>query len=212
MTSQSDVDICSQALEQLGQDPIGSFEEGAAAATAGRAYPTAIRKLLGCYPWKFIRTNAQLDRTNEEPTAVWRYEFQLPGDLLAPGLYSIYRSKAQGSPPFKEYSVKENRRIWANEQELWIEYSRQAPESEFPPHVYALAIDVMTARLAKPITEDDDIAAYWNQKAYGVPSDNGAGGHMAQARLVDSQQSPPATVFEYSLIEARVGTGLPYYR
>ena len=210
--AQSDVDICSQALEQLGQNPIGSFQQNTSAATAGRAYPTAIRELLGCYPWKFCKTIAQLDRTNEEPAAQWRFEYQLPGDMLDPSLYAIYRDRAQGSPAFKEYAVKDQRRIWSNEQELWIEYGRQPGEAEFPPHFYSLAISVMTAKLAKPITEDDAIADYWSAKAYGTPQDNGMGGHMAKARLVDAQQSPPATVFEYSLIEARIGTGLPYYR
>lgn len=208
----SAVDICSQALDRLGIPPISSFEDNRVAATCGRLYDDLMDSLLARYPWNFTRKYAALSRTNVTPTAQWRFEFQLPGDIVIPGLYAIYRSAAVGEPPFKVFEIVNNKKLLCNEPTLFISYTIRPPESDWPAHFYQLAIYAMTTELAKPLTEDNALFETWRQYTYGVPSENGEGGYYSTAKRIDAQQDPPARLFEYTLIEARVGDGLPDFR
>ena len=208
----SAVDICSQALDRLGIPPISSFEDNRVAATCGRLYDDLMDTLISRYPWNFARKYAALSRTNGIPLAQWRFEFQLPGDILLPGVYAIYRTAAEGEPPFKIYEIVANKKLLCNEPQLFISYTIRPPESDWPSHFYQLAIYALTVELAKPLTEDNALMQEWRQFTYGVPSDNGEGGYFGTAKRVDSQQDPPARLFEHTLIEARVGDGLPDFR
>lgn len=210
--AQSDVDLCSQALERLGLPPISSFVESRNAATCGRLYDGVMNSLLGSYPWKFTRKFSALSRTAVTPLAQWKFEFQLPPDIVLPGNYAVYRSSATGAPPFKNFQIVNNAKLLADEQTLFMEHTIRPPEGDWPPHFYQLAIYAMTADLAKPITEDNALAKDWREFTYGTPSENGRGGYWSQATTVDAQQDPPARLQEFTLIEARVGDGLPDFR
>ena len=63
----------------------------------------------------------------------------------------------------------------------------------------------MTAELAMPITEDSERAAYWHEKAYGTPQENGLGGYTRTARFRDAQQAPGVKVSDFSLMQAHWG-------
>lgn len=208
----SDVDICSQALDFLGIPPISSFEDNRVAATCGRLFDTQMNALFAAYPWNFTIKYVQLNRTSTVPVAQWQYEFLLPSDLVLPSVYAVFRTEAVGEPALKEYEITNNRRLLANELEIYMQYSIRPPVPEWPSHFYMLAVYAMAAALAMPITEDVDLAQLWNQKAFGVPSDNGQGGYFANAARRDAQQDPPRRLTEYTLIEARVGDGLPDFR
>ena len=208
----SATDICSQALDRLGIPPISSFEDNRVAATCGRIYDDLMDSLIARYPWNFTRKYAALSRTNVTPLAQWKFEYQLPGDMVDPGLYAIYRTSAESEPPFKVFEVVGDRKLLANEQQLFISYTIRPPESDWPPHFYQLAIYAMTAELAKPLTEDNALMQEWRVFTYGTPQDQGEGGYFGTAKRIDSQMDPPARLFEYTLIEARVGDGLPDFR
>lgn len=208
----SAIDICSQALDRLGIPPISSFEDNRVAATCGRIYDDLMDSLFARYPWNFARKYAALSRTNVTPTAQWRFEFVLPPDLVLPGVYAIYRSSQPSEPPFKLYEIVANTRLLTDEPQLFIAYTIRPPENEWPAHFYQLAIYAVTAELAKPLTEDNELMDTWMRFTYGVPSDNGQGGYYKTAARLDSQQDPPAQLHEYTLIEARVGDGLPDFR
>ena len=202
-------DICSQALDLLGVPPISSFEDNRVAATCGRLFDTQMNSLFAAYPWNFTIKYVQLSRTSNTPVAQWQYEFLLPSDLVLPSVYAVFRTEAVGEPPLKLYEITNNRRLLANELEIYMQYSLRPPVADWPSHFYLLAIYAMAAILAMPVTEDQALADKWEQKAFGVPSDNGQGGYFAQAARRDAQQDPPRRLVEHTLIEARVGDGLP---
>lgn len=208
----SSIDICSQALDRLGIPPISSFQDNRVAATCGRIYDDLMNSLMASYPWNFCRKYVALSRTNVTPTAQWPFEFQLPGDIVIPGVYALYESNAQGAPPFKNFEIVNNKKLLTVAPTLFMSYTIRPPESDWPAHFYQLAIYAMTTDLAKPLTEDNALFELWKTFTYGVPSDNMRGGYMATARTIDAQQDPPARLHEYSLIEARVGDGLPDFR
>lgn len=208
----SAIDICSQALDRLGFPPISSFEDNRTAATCGRIYPDLMNSLMARYPWRFTRKFAALSRTNVTPLAQWKFEYQLPADIVIPGIYAIYQTNAEGEAPFKDYEVVNNKKLYANVPTLFISYTIRPPEGDWPAHFYQLAIYVVTAELAKPLTEDNELTQEWRQFTYGPPSDNGHGGYYAIATLADAQEAPPARLQEYTLIEARLGTGIPDLR
>lgn len=208
----SAVDICSQALDRLGIPPISSFEDNRVAATCGRIYDDLMDSLLARYPWNFTRKYAALTRTNVTPTAQWKFEFQLPGDIVLPGVYAVYRTSAESEPPFKNFEIVNNKKLLTDHPTLFMAYTIRPPESDWPAHFYQLAIYAMTAELAKPLTEDNALFELWRSFTYGTPGEAGSGGYYKTATRIDSQQDPPAQLLEYTLIEARVGDGLPDFR
>lgn len=208
----SDIDICAQALELLGLPPISGFDDDRTGATCGRHYDDLMDTLMAIYPWKFCRKYVALSRTVVTPPLQWRFEYVLPPDIVLPGVYSVYDNSAEGAAPFKHYEIVNNKRLYADAQQLFMSYTIRPPEGDWPPHFYNLAILAVAARLAKPLTEDNELAVHWQGVAFGSPSEAGQGGFFRTARNTDAQQSPPARLHEYTLLEARVGDGLPDFR
>lgn len=207
----TDIDICSQALDRLGIPPISSFEDNRVAATCGRIYTDLTNRLLMEYPWDFARALAAMQREVTGPAGLWKYSFLLPVDMVRPGVYAVYTSSNINQAPFKVYEVA-GKKILTDSPTLFIAYTKRPPESDWPPHFYQLAIYAMAAEMAMPLTEDPATADAARVIAYGQPGESGRGGFMRTARTRDSQSDPSARVMDYTLIEARLGDGLPDLR
>ena len=207
----TDIDICSQALDGLGIPPISSFEDNRVAATCGRLYTELTNRLLAGYNWNFARALAAMEREASAPAGLWMFSYLLPVDMVRPGVYAIYRTSDINQAPYKLFEVA-GKKILSDSPSLFIAYTRRPAEGDWPPHFYQLAIYAMKAELAMPLTEDPAKAQDAREIAYGLPSEAGIGGYMRTARLRDSQADPPARVMDYTLIEARLGDGLPDLR
>lgn len=205
----SEIDICSQALDLIGAPPISSFEDNRVAATCGRLYDTQMNDLLARYPWRFAQKHADLQRENSTPAGRYTYEFTMPSDAVQPNIFELYRSSAIGEPTLSDYTLglnaNGNQVILTDEPALFMVYGIRPPEAQWPPHFYKLAVLAMAAVLAKPITEDTDTANYWQEQAFGVPSDNGEGGFLGTAKRIDAQQAPLQQIQDFTLIAAHQG-------
>ena len=205
----SAVDICSQGLDLIGVPPISSFEDNRVAATCGRLYDTEMNRLLGEYPWRFASKHADLDLQSTAPAGRYARQFTIPTDIVQPGVFELYRTSTVGEPTISDYTLGLNQNgaqvVLTDELTLFMVYTIRPPESVWPPHFYKLATLAMAALLAKPIAEDTDLAGFWEEKAFGVPSDNGQGGYFATAKRIDAQQAPMQSIQDFTLIAAHQG-------
>ena len=75
----SDIDIASNALILIGDNPISSFTEpGAGATAAANLYPVTYEQLLSEHPWTFALKEQKLNQLSQQPDALtnWRYAYQ----------------------------------------------------------------------------------------------------------------------------------------
>ncbi|NIA67583.1 hypothetical protein HBA54_03170 [Pelagibius litoralis] len=202
----SDIDVCSQALGRLGIPPISSFDDNRVAATCESFYGDVINTLFSRYPWQFARRYKLLDRLTAAPPARWRYQHQLPPEMARPQLYGVFRSNRENAPPLKAFEVV-GKVLLSNDPVLWASYGTRPVESDWPAPFYTLAIYALAAALAVPVTEDAGKAEYWQSQAFGPPSAAGLGGFFRVARMADAREDVPPQMQDYSLIEARLGSG-----
>ncbi len=83
-TGDTKLKICNDALIMLGTNIITSFSDGSSAAQiTDRLYDDVKVMLLTMYPWSFSMKKQQLAKLETTPVTEWKYEFALPGDLIA---------------------------------------------------------------------------------------------------------------------------------
>ena len=183
------VDICSTALLKLGASPIASFADATAEAdVAARIYPVTRDSLLAAYPWSFTIAQTVLAAEASAPAADYAHSFALPATCLRVLSAGIGKS-GRGL----DYRIQGSR-LLADAASLTLTYQRTIPESEFPAFFTAVLIARLAAELCMPLTEGTSRA----ESLYQL-----AAAELRLARLLDSQQSTPRRVEDFTLIEAR---------
>lgn len=184
----SKIDICSNALQLIGDEPINSFDEpGAGPKVADALYLTTKETLLSSHPWSFALKQQLLNRLSQIPDKKtgFSYAFQLPSDLIR--IWNIQ--------DHSDY-ILINGLLYSNRKELLCTYIYDVAESALPPQFtkaleYALASDFAIA-----ITENQSMAGLYEQKAVMK---------LSQAKTIDSQGRPQQAFIDSPLIHARQG-------
>jgi hypothetical protein len=79
----SKVSIVNQAFQELGADPIASFDEGSTnSILAKTVFDNARRRLLTEHTWSFATTQLQLAREVATPVFKFNFRYSLPADML----------------------------------------------------------------------------------------------------------------------------------
>lgn len=183
------VEICSTALLKLGAVPIQSFADGTAEAeAAARLYPVTRDGLLAAHPWSFTVTQAALEPLPTPPVADYAYAYALPEDCLRVLSAGVGRD-GRGL----EYRVQGGR-LLAGAASLTLTYQRRVDEAELPAYFLTVLIARLAAELCLPLTESSARA----ESLYEL-----AAVELRLARLLDSQQSTPQRVEDFTLIRAR---------
>lgn len=186
----SSIDIASNALLLIGDNPISSFDDpGAGAQVAANIYPETKRRLLSEHPWSFALKQQRLNKLSQEPDVLTGYSnaFQLPTDLIR-----IWNIQSHS-----DYILIGNL-LYSNETEILATYIFDVDEVNLPPHFvksleYSLASD-----FAISVTEDNAMAGLFEQKAINSKS---------QAMTIDSQGRPQQAIVDSPLIDAHSGRG-----
>lgn len=145
--------ICSNALQELGDDPINSFAlaEGKRARTAGNLWPQVRNALMRAHPWTCLRRMAVLAPTNETPDMDWGYKFRLPSDWLRP------LQIGERSSPIDHEIIGSH--IYANTNVLPVKYiARIEDPASWDDLLVDLATAFMAWRLAYPITQSTTLS------------------------------------------------------
>ena len=165
------VSLASNALVLLGHQSIASFtEETAGAQVAENLYEHSYKFLLSSHRWRFATTQKQLARLTASPEAVYKYQFQLPTDI-------VYLIRPISIANYEIYNDK----LYCNQETATIEYVYNIPE-DFIPSYFAKAVEFYLAQqFAIPITGDIDKASYYGQQFNA---------QMLKAKGLDSSQRP----------------------
>lgn len=183
------VELCATALLKIGAAPIGSFDDpGTEAACAVRLYPVARDALLTVFPWSFTQASAQLTALPAAPQAEFAFAFDMPADCLRAISAGVGRA-SRGLT----YKI-EGTRLHADYAPVTLAYQRRAAEADFPPFFVQALLCRLAADLCIPITESSSRA----QDLYRL-----AEAELRIARLLDSQQSTPRRIEDFTLVQAR---------
>ncbi|MFW5920627.1 MAG: hypothetical protein ACOCUS_02215 [Polyangiales bacterium] len=194
--------LCGQALALLGVQPIDSFDDGTPVADAcARIYGPLRDQLLAAHPWNFAQRTFQLAKRATPPTG-WRSAFALPPDLLE--LRGIWPTADLRGPSMRAWDWQ-NGDVVAELDQAWALYLARVPEEIWTAPFAALVRYALAAELAMPLTESGERAQYWEQRAYGLPSQNVRGGQFGVAVAADAQSAPSITIEHTPLADARHG-------
>ena len=198
----SAISICSDALLMLGAKPIASFNEGTDESNiTDRLYSDIKIKTIASHPWSFSFKKVQLARLVTTPVTEYKYEYQLPSDMI--GLpRAVYDSDKVGAPVRREYRIMGNK-ILTDYEAVYVDYQYNVPEYSLPHYFVQLLKYEMAWHLAMPITDQAEKSEYWRIVAEGTPGENGRGGYMRQAMNIDSQGNPTNAIQDFSLINVR---------
>jgi len=185
----SAIDISSNALLLIGDEPINSFQDpGAGAQAAANLYPITKEMALSYHPWTFALKEQFLSQLTQQPDSLtnYKYAYQLPTDLIR--LWEIM-------PKGADYEIV-GQLVYTNEPQLLARYVYDVPESLLPPHFVKALEYKLASEFAISVTEDENKNQLYQQKANQ---------HLAQASNVDSQQYPQQAITSSPFIEARFG-------
>lgn len=201
-TGDTDIKICSDALLLLGANPISSFTEGTDESNiCDRLYPDIKIRTLTMYPWSFSFKKVQLSRLITTPTNEYKYEYQLPSDIIGrPN--AVYDTDDVNIAPRREYRLVGDK-LLTNYESVYIDYQYNVPEYSLPHYFVQLLKYEMAWHLALPITDQTDKSDYWRTIAEGTAGENGRGGYMRQAMNIDGAGTPTNAIQDFSLINVR---------
>jgi hypothetical protein len=184
----SDIDIASNALILIGDNPISSFTEpGAGATAAANLYPDTYKQLLSEHPWTFALKEQKLNQLSQAPDALtnWKYAYQNPTDLIR--YWSIM--------PFSNYAMVGSL-TYSNQNELLARYVYAVAESQLPPHFQKALEYKLAADFALLVTEDVNKSQVFEQKYRTA---------ISQARSIDSQSHPQVPIMDQPFTDVRQG-------
>jgi hypothetical protein len=183
------VELCNAALLKLGAEPIATLDDASVEADfARRLYPFVRDGLMVAHPWSFTLATARLEADAEPPLAEFSHSFTLPGDHLRTLSAGVGQS-ARGLT----YRIQGSK-LLAGAQSIVLGYQRRVGEAMFPAFFVQALVARLAAELCIPLTEGTSRAAELVDLAEL---------DLRRARLVDSQQSTPRAIEDFTLIEAR---------
>jgi hypothetical protein len=187
----SDIDIASNALILIGDNPISSFTEpGFGATTAANLYENTYLSALSEHPWTFALKEQYLSRLSQQPDPEtnFKYAFQVPVDAVR--IWAVF--------PHSNYTLVGDL-LYSNYDKLLMRYNRKPPESELPPHFVKALEYRLAADFSVSVTEDINKHQLFERKYLSA---------MAMARSVDSQGKPPVAIIDSPFVDVRLsGTG-----
>ena len=185
MASFSKVQLASNALILLGDEPISSFQDpGAGAKAAANLYESTLLGLLSSHRWNFATKKVKLSQLTATPLNEYKYQYQLPTDYV-----TIITTQ-----PTSIYRILEDK-LYTDSNTVEIDYIYQITADKFPAY-FIKAFEYYLAReLCIAVTEDMNKYELMN-RAYETES--------RKARYADSQSAPQVPIQDDPYIRVRV--------
>lgn len=172
----SAITICSNALLQLGDEPIASFsEDSKRARLCSNLWPQVRDQFMRKHVWTCLRTRIILSPESEEPPFDWGYSFLLPADCMRV-MQVGFRGEMLGHE-------QAGRRIYADRNTLQLVYIKRIDDpTQWDACMADAAGAEMVARLAYPVTQSASLAQLKRDEADKA---------LRFAKSVASQDNPP---------------------
>lgn len=185
----SKITICTNALLQLGSQPIAAFDEGTDnSLLCSNLWPQTLDGVLRAHPWNCATKRVSLAPSATAPVYGFAFAFDLPGDFL----------RLMEADTLSNYKV-ESGQVLGDENPLLIKYIWR---NEAVPSYDSLLIEALTAAmktcLAYPVTksttkEKECLDLYMTR--------------LQHARTVDGLEGTPDAMGNSQLLSARRRTG-----
>ena len=173
------IEIISNAMILIGANPISDLSEGTEGLVASSLYENSYRGLLASHSWRFATKKAQLARLTAAPLNEFKYQYQLPSDLVV-----VF--KVQDGTDYEIYGDK----LYSDQQEVYIDYRYRVPETLLPDY-YALTLQfLLAAQFAIPITDNSQRAQVYQ----GLYEDQ-----LKRAKNIDSSSRPQDAIVDNPL-------------
>lgn len=197
------VGLANEALLLLGSGTITDFAETTdKAQICSKLYEGVIANLLSARTWNFTKAKKQLSRLVTAPINGWRYSFQLPSDMVS-GPWAVYPSTQVGAQVTRSFEIFEDK-LLANDPVIVIDYQLEPNVNKFTAAFHTLVVNALAAVYAVPIADQPELAKYYDQLAFGLPSDNRMGGQFRIAANADNKASPQRPLPADEVIAARL--------
>jgi len=188
----TDIDIASNALLLIGDEPISSFTDpGAGATVAAAIYPEDYKQVLSEHPWSFAfkeQALSQLSATPDERTG-FKYAYQIPTDLIR--LWAVFE--------WSEYVIIGDL-LYSNEPSLLARYVYKVTETSLPPHFVVALQYKLASDFSMSVTESNSKSELYEVKYRQA---------LSQARSIDSQGRPQESIIDSPFVDVRFsGRGL----
>ncbi|MDD3311312.1 hypothetical protein [Pseudodesulfovibrio sp.] len=185
------IEICNNALLDLGEDAIMSLTDGGkAAGLCNHRWPAVRDAVLRAHPWNCAMAQAELAAAAAAPLWKWEFQYALPTDFLR-----IIRIVAPDGTLIEDWEIQGGVILCDEDAPIFISYVRRETD---PARYDALLGEALSARLAAtlayPLSGSTSLAqAYWElyQKK------------LAEARGVDAREGVPESVTPTNWLRAR---------
>lgn len=183
----TDINICSRALNAIGAESITSFTEGSTEAkVANQKYQTSKLKLLSIYPWSFNKSEVYIAKLQKNDLAKYQFFYEKPNDFL------VARTLKENDRVV-EYCFACGK-INTDATEPSLVYSANCDEFDMPPYFVSLLIDLCARDFLIPVTgKNDDYGIF--DKIYQSA--------LAEAKSVDAMSKTPSRINSDLLIGVR---------
>ncbi len=187
------IEICNNALLDLGEDVIMSLgDESKAAGLCNHRWPAVRDAVLRAHPWNCAMAQAELAAGSAAPLWRWEYKYVLPTDFLR-----IVQLVGQDGGDIADWEIQGGIILCNEQAPIYISYVRRETD---PKRYDALLDETFSARLAAtlayPLTGSTSLAqSYWN-----VYQEK-----LAEARGVDAREGVPESVTPTNWLGAKMG-------
>jgi len=183
----TNIEIASNALILIGDNPISAFtEEGVGATAAANLYDQTYQSVLSEHPWTFALKEQLLNLLSQTPDDLTNYDkaYQLPVDLIR--LWAIF--------PYSDYTIVGDK-LYSNQSELLARYTFKQEETLLPAHFVKALEYKLAAEFAQLVTESQTKSEYFSTLYLQS---------LARARNIDSQGKPPTPIISSPFVEPRL--------
>lgn len=191
--ARSVVEICNNALQDLGEEPVMSLaDDTKAARLCNQRWPSVRDAVLRAHPWNCAMRQVELARCAEPPLWKWAFQYTLPADFLR----VIALTGADGSL-VTQWEVLGKRVLCDEDAPVRMAYVRRETDPAlYDPLLGETLSARMSAVLAYPLTGSTSLSqAFW--KTY---SDK-----LREARGVDAREGSPESPMPMSWLTAKMG-------
>ncbi|QGY39665.1 hypothetical protein GM415_05880 [Pseudodesulfovibrio cashew] len=187
------IEICNNALLDLGEDSIMSLgDESKAAGLCNHRWPAVRDAVLRTHPWNCAMTQAELAAATAAPLWKCEYKYTLPTDFLR-----IVRIVGQDSTPVMDWEIQGGIILCNEEAPIYISYVRR----ETDPRQYdALLAETFSARLAATLAYPLSGSTSLAQACWRTYQDK-----LSEARGVDAREGVPESVVPTGWLGAKGG-------
>lgn len=204
-TNDTDVTICSSALNYLGENTISSFGDGTTqAGLCEQLYPDVRDMVLSMYPWSFSIKKSDLQASATAPVNEWTRSFPMPSDSISLVPRAVFNSSGIGVVPIVEGWEVYQGEVFTDQAAITVDYQFRPVEALMPSYFIQLLKYATAMHLAEPVTDQISKAQHWERITFGNPSEGGRGGYFRQAAATDGLGTGTSFIADFPLIDTRL--------